>query len=191
MEEKPAEQEQKPSIGTVLQPQSTAPPKSKKKKNKKKKATQQNIPNNTAEPPTESSGENSPEQSQSSTAIEEKQDEKGNSTDATPTSDNFEAELAWCIQQLELGLKHSENEEQGKKGSRSWYDTCTAKESRKVIQKLKSEKYPKAGKRSLMRVVFGDYRKRMQEEANKKAQKKWEEFNITLKVQEFGTLGVD
>eukprot|EP01118_Nematostelium_gracile_P013507 TRINITY_DN510_c0_g1_i3.p1 TRINITY_DN510_c0_g1~~TRINITY_DN510_c0_g1_i3.p1 ORF type:complete len:105 (+),score=34.92 TRINITY_DN510_c0_g1_i3:131-445(+) len=62
----------------------------------------------------------------------------------------YQKELQWCISQLEIGLKRATREQ--------------AAESNAVITKLRSDKYPKAGKRSLMRVVFGDYRKKMKEQ---------------------------
>jgi len=64
----------------------------------------------------------------------------------------YENELEWCISQLEAGIKSAKNTEQ-------------ISESKKVIAKLRSTSYPKPGKRSLMRVVFGDYRTRMKEES--------------------------
>jgi len=64
----------------------------------------------------------------------------------------YEKELEWCIAQLEAGIKGAKNTEQ-------------ITESKKVISKLRSPNYPKPGKRSLMKVVFGDYRTRMKEES--------------------------
>jgi len=62
----------------------------------------------------------------------------------------FEKEVNWCIHQLELGLRRADAEQ--------------AKESKAVIEKLRSPKRTIVQKRHLMRVVFGDYRKLIQEE---------------------------
>lgn len=58
--------------------------------------------------------------------------------------EEFEKELAWCIYQLELGLKRSDADEEQKK------------ESNIVIAKFKSANLNVIQKRQLMRQVFGN-----------------------------------
>lgn len=74
--------------------------------------------------------------------------------------DTFEKELAWAIEQLELGMKRVGTTEDQKK------------ESLSVITKLKSTKKPKVEKIVLMKSVFGDYIKWMKitEEEKQKAE---------------------
>ncbi|KAL6075664.1 hypothetical protein QOT17_003362 [Balamuthia mandrillaris] len=87
---------------------------------------------------------------------------------STPTTSNdtyvyepsYEKELAWCIKQLEAGLKHPAiTPEQ-------------AAESNSVLKKLQNPKGTMPNKRHLMKVVFGNYRKHIEEEERKEWQRK-------------------
>lgn len=64
-----------------------------------------------------------------------------------PAPSTFEEELAWCIQQLQLGIAT------GEKHQRPTYE--------KNIKTLSSAKTPLPRKRQLMRSIFGDYRSKM------------------------------
>merc|ERR1711962_1743021 len=66
--------------------------------------------------------------------------------------DNFEEELCWCIQQIQIGL-------QSGKPSKD-----QATKSKKLMDQLKSNKTSKPKKRMLMRTTFGDYRAKMEKE---------------------------
>ena len=72
--------------------------------------------------------------------------------------EKYEKEVAWCIEQLEIGLKRPNVTKEQEK------------ESKSVIAKLKSNQIPKVQKRHLMHVVFGDYRKHMAEQAKNEQQ---------------------
>ncbi|NXJ69182.1 CH033 protein, partial [Rostratula benghalensis] len=61
-------------------------------------------------------------------------------------------EVDWCVEQLELGLKTQKSTPK------------QAEEARRAIRILSSDKAPLVKKRQLMRAMFGDYRKRMEEE---------------------------
>ncbi|XP_030906269.2 UPF0488 protein C8orf33 homolog isoform X1 [Melopsittacus undulatus] len=61
-------------------------------------------------------------------------------------------EVDWCVEQLELGLKTQ-------KSTPKQVD-----EALRAIKTLRSEKAPLVKKRQLMRTMFGDYRKKMEEE---------------------------
>ncbi|XP_066186094.1 UPF0488 protein C8orf33 homolog isoform X1 [Sylvia atricapilla] len=61
-------------------------------------------------------------------------------------------ELDWCVNQLELGLKTQKPTPK------------QAEEALRAIRTLRSDKAPLVKKRQLMRAMFGDYRKKMQEE---------------------------
>jgi len=67
----------------------------------------------------------------------------------------FAEELAWCINQLELGLENQNPE------SRQAADTI------KIIKVLKSTKAPMVKKRQAMRNALGDYRKKMKDAEKK------------------------
>ncbi|NWQ67470.1 CH033 protein, partial [Neopipo cinnamomea] len=75
------------------------------------------------------------------------QDEKTSQSD-----EQLQKELYWCVQQLELGLRTQ------KPTPKQAEDTLRA------IRTLRSDKAPLVKKRQLMRALFGDYRKKMQEE---------------------------
>nr|XP_033819561.1 uncharacterized protein LOC117369295 isoform X2 [Geotrypetes seraphini] len=64
-------------------------------------------------------------------------------------------EIDWCVEQLELGL-------QRQKSTPKQVD-----EALRAIKILKSEKAPLVKKRQVMRGLFGDYRKKMEEERQK------------------------
>ncbi|XP_041575004.1 UPF0488 protein C8orf33 homolog isoform X4 [Taeniopygia guttata] len=61
-------------------------------------------------------------------------------------------EVDWCMNQLELGLKTQKPTQK------------QAEEALRAIRTLRSDKAPLVKKRQLMRAMFGDYRKKMQEE---------------------------
>ncbi|NWI54567.1 CH033 protein, partial [Calyptomena viridis] len=75
------------------------------------------------------------------------QDEKTFQSD-----EQLQKELDWCVQQLELGLKTQKPTPK------------QAEEALRAIRTLRSDKAPLVRKRQLMRAMFGDYRKKMQEE---------------------------
>ncbi|NXP25990.1 CH033 protein, partial [Scytalopus superciliaris] len=75
------------------------------------------------------------------------QDEK-----ASQSGEQLQRELDWCVRQLELGLKTQKPTPK------------QAEEALRAIRTLRSDKAPLAKKRQLMRAMFGDYRKKMQEE---------------------------
>ncbi|NWW45324.1 CH033 protein, partial [Pedionomus torquatus] len=64
-------------------------------------------------------------------------------------------EVDWCVEQLELGLKTQKATPK------------QAEEARRAIKTLRSDKAPLVKKRQLMRAMFGDYRKKMEEEWRK------------------------
>ncbi|NXS08312.1 CH033 protein, partial [Neodrepanis coruscans] len=75
------------------------------------------------------------------------QDEKTFQSD-----EQLQKELNWCVHQLELGLKTQKPTPK------------QAEEALRAIRTLRSDKAPLVKKRQLMRAMFGDYRKKMQEE---------------------------
>ncbi|NXG13756.1 CH033 protein, partial [Grallaria varia] len=76
-----------------------------------------------------------------------KQEEKASQSD-----EQLQKELDWCVQQLELGLKTQKPTPK------------QAEEALRAIKTLRSDKALLVKKRQLMRTMFGDYRKKMQEE---------------------------
>ncbi|XP_013410528.1 UPF0488 protein C8orf33 homolog [Lingula anatina] len=66
--------------------------------------------------------------------------------------ESLERELVWCIQQLEAGLASQKS------------DSKQVQDSLKILKTLKNPKAPLVKKRQMMRMTFGDYRKKMQEE---------------------------
>ncbi|XP_072125352.1 UPF0488 protein C8orf33 homolog isoform X2 [Mobula birostris] len=64
-------------------------------------------------------------------------------------------EVDWCIEQLELGLR-------SQKSSQKQVDEALC-----ACRTLRSEKAPLVKKRQVMRSIFGDYRRRMEEERQK------------------------
>ncbi|NWS98620.1 CH033 protein, partial [Mionectes macconnelli] len=75
------------------------------------------------------------------------QDEKTSQSD-----EQLQRELDWCVQQLELGLKTQKP------------TSKQAEDALRAIRTLRSDKAPLVKKCQLMRAMFGDYRKKMQEE---------------------------
>ncbi|XP_053551282.1 UPF0488 protein C8orf33 homolog isoform X2 [Bombina bombina] len=70
-------------------------------------------------------------------------------------ADELQRELDWCIEQLELGL-------QRQKSTPKQVD-----EALRAIKTLRSEKAALVKKRQIMRAMFGDYRRKMEEEKQK------------------------
>ncbi|NXU80476.1 CH033 protein, partial [Oreotrochilus melanogaster] len=68
------------------------------------------------------------------------------------SEDHLWNEVDWCVKQLELGLKTQKATPR------------QAEEALRAIRTLRSEKAPLVKKRQLMRTMFGDYRKKMEEE---------------------------
>ncbi|KXJ22551.1 UPF0488 protein C8orf33 homolog [Exaiptasia diaphana] len=87
----------------------------------------------------------------------EASDPMDNATNQEPMSpqDKLESELAWCINQLEIGLKVQKP------------DKTTSSHTEQLIKNLKSPKVPLPKKRQIMRSVFGDYRKKIQDDLKK------------------------
>uniref|UniRef100_A0A7M4DWR3 Uncharacterized protein n=1 Tax=Crocodylus porosus TaxID=8502 RepID=A0A7M4DWR3_CROPO len=75
---------------------------------------------------------------------------------AEPASDEqLRRELDWCVEQLELGLKMQKSTpKQGKQALHA-------------IRTLRSDKAVLVKKRQVMQAMFGDYRKKMEEERQK------------------------
>uniref|UniRef100_A0A8B9R8Q0 CH033 protein n=1 Tax=Anas platyrhynchos TaxID=8839 RepID=A0A8B9R8Q0_ANAPL len=61
-------------------------------------------------------------------------------------------EVDWCAEQLELGLKTQKSTPK------------QAEEALRAIKTLRNDKAPLVKKRQVMRTLFGDYRKKMEEE---------------------------
>ncbi|NWU94482.1 CH033 protein, partial [Upupa epops] len=68
------------------------------------------------------------------------------------SEDQLWKEVAWCVEQLELGLKTQKP------------TAKQAEEALRAIRTLRNDKAPLVKKRQLMRTMFGDYRKKMEEE---------------------------
>ncbi|NXX18143.1 CH033 protein, partial [Podargus strigoides] len=68
------------------------------------------------------------------------------------SDDQLWKEVDWCVEQLELGLKTQKSTPK------------QAEEALRAIKTLRSDKAPLVKKRQLMRAMFGDYRKKMEEE---------------------------
>ncbi|KFW02067.1 UPF0488 protein C8orf33, partial [Eurypyga helias] len=68
------------------------------------------------------------------------------------SDDQLWNEVYWCVEQLELGLKTQKSTPK------------QAEEALRAIKTLRSDKTPLVKKRQLMRSMFGDYRKKMEEE---------------------------
>ncbi|KFP83925.1 UPF0488 protein C8orf33, partial [Acanthisitta chloris] len=71
------------------------------------------------------------------------------------SDDQLQREVNWCVEQLELGLKTQKPTPK------------QAEEALRAIRTLRSDKAPLVKKRQLMRAMFGDYRKKMQEELSR------------------------
>ncbi|NXK93695.1 CH033 protein, partial [Formicarius rufipectus] len=116
-----------------------------KKKKKKKKQKPPVSKQETEE--TETSREPKAEAKGCQNTDASQQDEK-----AFQSDEQLQKELDWCVQQLELGLKTQKPTPK------------QAEEALRAIRTLRSDKAPLVKKRQLMRAMFGDYRKKMQEE---------------------------
>ncbi|NXS62558.1 CH033 protein, partial [Brachypteracias leptosomus] len=68
------------------------------------------------------------------------------------SDDQLWKELNWCVEQLELGLKTQKA------------TAKQAEEALRAMKTLRNGKTPLVKKRQLMRAMFGDYRKKMEEE---------------------------
>ena len=94
----------------------------------------------------------------------------------TEEVDNFEEELCWCIQQIQIGLQTGKPTK----------DQTT--KSKKLMDQLKSAKTPKPKKRMLMRTTFGDYRGKMEKERREVVHVKPAKFvHVTDKVMNRST----
>ncbi|XP_053936165.1 UPF0488 protein C8orf33 homolog isoform X2 [Cuculus canorus] len=73
--------------------------------------------------------------------------------DETSQSDEqLQKEVDWCVEQLELGLKMQKSTPK------------QTEEALRAIKTLRNDKAPLVKKRQVMRAIFGDYRKKMEEE---------------------------
>ncbi|NXL49467.1 CH033 protein, partial [Podilymbus podiceps] len=72
--------------------------------------------------------------------------------ETSQSDDQLWKEVDWCVEQLELGLKTQKSTPK------------QAEEALRAIKTLRSDKAPLVKKRQLMRTMFGDYRKKMEEE---------------------------
>ncbi|NXU89824.1 CH033 protein, partial [Xiphorhynchus elegans] len=115
-------------------------------KKKKKKKEKPPVSKNETEK-TETSSKAKVEAKSCQNTETSQQDEKASQSD-----EQLQKELAWCVQQLELGLKTQKPTPK------------QAEEALRAIRTLRSDKAPLVKKRQLMRAMFGDYRKKMQEE---------------------------
>ncbi|XP_023212593.1 UPF0488 protein CG14286-like [Centruroides sculpturatus] len=75
-----------------------------------------------------------------------------NETSDQDTTTDFETELLWCIEQLQISLSSD------KLNSRQTED------SMKILKVLRNPKAPHVKKRQVMRQAFGDYRSKMKSE---------------------------
>ncbi|XP_048408282.1 UPF0488 protein C8orf33 homolog [Stegostoma tigrinum] len=68
------------------------------------------------------------------------------------SEEQLRREVDWCIEQLELGLRTQKAKPK------------QAEQAIRALRTLRSEKAPLVKKRQMMRSIFGDYRKKMEEE---------------------------
>ncbi|XP_048817806.1 UPF0488 protein C8orf33 homolog [Lagopus muta] len=68
------------------------------------------------------------------------------------SDDQLQKEVDWCVEQLEIGLKTQKSTPK------------QVEEAVRAIRTLRSDKAPLVKKRQIMRAIFGDYRKKMEEE---------------------------
>ncbi|NXL84482.1 CH033 protein, partial [Alectura lathami] len=82
------------------------------------------------------------------------QDEDASHQDETSqqSDDQLWKEVDWCVEQLELGLKTQKSTPK------------QVEEALRAIKTLRNDKAPLVKKRQVMRAVFGDYRKKMEED---------------------------
>lgn len=73
-------------------------------------------------------------------------------TNDQDTMTNFEEELLWCIEQLQISLTSNK------------LSPKQTEESMKILKTLKNSKAPLVKKRQIMRQAFGDYRSKMKDE---------------------------
>ncbi|XP_043945250.1 uncharacterized protein LOC122816488 isoform X2 [Protopterus annectens] len=66
--------------------------------------------------------------------------------------EQLKCEVSWCVEQLELGLRRQQSSQK------------QVNEALHTLKTLRSEKAPLVKKRQMMRAMFGDYRKKMEEE---------------------------
>ena len=81
---------------------------------------------------------------------------------STKMADNFEAELSWCLEKLQLNLEECKNERK-------------SQQIHNTIKTLSNTKAPLVKKRQLMRIHLGDYRQKMSEEEK--------QFKLDAKMQ--------
>ncbi|XP_062444148.1 UPF0488 protein C8orf33 homolog isoform X2 [Rhea pennata] len=72
--------------------------------------------------------------------------------ETSQSDDQLWKEVDWCVEQLELGLKTQKSSPK------------QVEEALRAIKTLRSDKAPLVKKRQIMRTMFGDYRKKMEEE---------------------------
>ncbi|XP_074961972.1 UPF0488 protein C8orf33 homolog isoform X4 [Phalacrocorax aristotelis] len=72
--------------------------------------------------------------------------------ETSQSDDQLWKEVDWCVEQLELGLKTQKSTPK------------QVEEALHAIKTLRNDKAPLVKKRQLMRAMFGDYRKKMEEE---------------------------
>ncbi|XP_057891907.1 uncharacterized protein LOC131090507 isoform X2 [Melospiza georgiana] len=131
------------SADEAMTEKSTGGGAAKKKKKKKQKAP---VSKNKTEE-TETSRKAKAEANSCKITDTSHQDEKTSQSD-----EQLWKEVDWCVNQLELGLKTQKPTPK------------QAEEALRAIRTLRSDKAPLVKKRQLMRAMFGDYRKKMQEE---------------------------
>ncbi|XP_077595785.1 UPF0488 protein C8orf33 homolog [Stigmatopora nigra] len=110
-----------------------------KKANKKKKSVKKKEKGTTEEHQEKDPSENKPAEENAELSSEEQ----------------FQRQLDWCIEQLELGMKLQ------KATPKQREDAAHA------LKTLRSSKAPLVKKRQVMRATAGDYRKKMEQEKNK------------------------
>ncbi|NXD27874.1 CH033 protein, partial [Spelaeornis formosus] len=115
---------------------------------KKKKKKQKPPVNKNKTEKTETSSKAKAEAGSCQNTDTSHQDEKT----SQQSDEQLRKEVDWCVNQLELGLKTQKPTPK------------QAEEALRAIRTLRSDKAPLVKKRQLMRVMFGDYRKKMQEE---------------------------
>ncbi|KAM3916145.1 UPF0488 protein C8orf33 homolog isoform 1-T2 [Leptodactylus fuscus] len=94
------------------------------------------------------------------TPMQSKVEERSGNVDPAPSqkeepksgADDLRRELDWCVEQLEIGLQRQKSTPK------------QVEEALRAIKTLRSEKVPLVKKRQVMRVMFGDYRQKMEEE---------------------------
>ncbi|NXJ93202.1 CH033 protein, partial [Corythaixoides concolor] len=131
--------------GETVTEKSTADGAAQKKKKKKKK--QKTSVSKKEMEETETNRRAKAEASRCQNKDTSHQDETSQQSD-----DQLWKEVEWCVEQLELGLKTQKSTPK------------QAEEALRAIKTLRSDKAPLVKKRQLMRAMFGDFRKKMEEE---------------------------